>query len=85
ANFSHDTSIAYHCIFVQYSVNTLSALPHRPEGRCIPRDLVKEFSMARYLEQLRTSDQEIAPMEDWGEPKGSELGGPDDPTRFDKW
>jgi antitoxin MazE len=46
---------------------------------------VKVFSMARYLDQLRSGALEIAPMEDWGDPKGSELGGPDDPTRFDTW
>lgn len=47
---------------------------------------VKQFSMARYLEQLRAGKLELAPLEDQAdEPKGSESGGPDDPARDDKW
>jgi antitoxin MazE len=37
------------------------------------------------LQQLR--ENKLVPHEliDFGEPQGSEIGGPDDPTRLDKW
>jgi antitoxin MazE len=46
---------------------------------------IRRFSRERYLQQLREAKLEPHPLIDFGEPQGSELGGPDDPTRFDKW
>jgi antitoxin MazE len=50
-----------------------------------PHKAIRRFSRERYLQQLR--DRQLVPHEtiDFGEPQGSELGGSDDPTRFDKW
>lgn len=45
---------------------------------------IRRFSRERYLQQLR--EQNLTPHEtvDFGEPQGSEIGGPDDLSRFDK-
>jgi antitoxin MazE len=50
-----------------------------------PHSGIRRFSRERYLQQLR--EGRLTPHEeiDFGEPQGSEIGGPDDPTRFDKW
>lgn len=50
-----------------------------------PHAAIKRFSRERYLQQLR--EGKLVPHEkiDFGEPQGSEIGGPDDPARFDKW
>ncbi len=54
-----------------------------------PHTAIRRFSRERYLQQLRDQQQEPQreqhPLVDFGEPKGSEIGGPDDPTRFDQW
>jgi antitoxin MazE len=50
-----------------------------------PHTAIRRFSRERYLQQLRDEQQEPHPLVDFGEPKGSEIGGPDDPTRFDQW
>ncbi|WP_240160977.1 AbrB/MazE/SpoVT family DNA-binding domain-containing protein [Burkholderia sp. Ax-1719] len=54
-----------------------------------PHTAIRRFSRERYLQQLREEQQEPQrephPLVDFGEPKGSEIGGPDDPTRFDQW
>lgn len=49
-----------------------------------PHTAIRRFSRERYLQQLR--EQKLEPHEtiDFGEPQGSEIGGPDDPTRFDQ-
>ncbi|MFM0596056.1 MULTISPECIES: AbrB/MazE/SpoVT family DNA-binding domain-containing protein [Paraburkholderia] len=46
---------------------------------------IRRFSRERYLQQLRESKLVSHETIDFGEPQGSELGGPDDPARFDKW
>jgi antitoxin MazE len=45
----------------------------------------RRFSRERLLQQYR--EGKLVPHEeiDFGDPVGDELGGPDDPTRFDKW
>jgi len=50
-----------------------------------PHTAIRRFSRERYLQQLR--ENKLVPHEliDFGEPQGSEIGGPDDPTRLDKW
>ena len=50
-----------------------------------PHSAIRRFSRERYLQQLR--EGKLVPHEkiDFGEPQGAEIGGPDDPTRFDKW
>jgi antitoxin MazE len=50
-----------------------------------PHFAVRRFSRERYLQQLR--EAKLVPHEtiDFGEPQGSEIGGPEDPTQFDKW
>jgi antitoxin MazE len=50
-----------------------------------PHTAIRRFSRERYLQQLRESKLEQHPLVDFGEPQGSEIGGPDDPTRFDPW
>jgi antitoxin MazE len=55
---------------------TLTVRPHT----AIPR-----FSRERYLQQLRESKLAQHALVDFGEPQGSEFGGPDDPMRFDQW
>jgi antitoxin MazE len=51
---------------------------------CIrPHQGIKRFSRERYLQQLREARLEPHELVDFGEPQGSEVGGPDDPTRFD--
>lgn len=54
-----------------------------------PHTAIRRFSRERYLQQLRDQQQEPQreqhSLVDFGEPKGSEIGGPDDPTRFDQW
>ena len=50
-----------------------------------PHAAIRRFSRERYLQQLR--EGKLVPHDkiDFGEPQGSEIGGPDDPARFDKW
>jgi antitoxin MazE len=50
-----------------------------------PHTVIPRFSRERYLQQLRDSKLEPHDEIDFGEPQGSEIGGPDDPTRSDKW
>ncbi|WP_322048990.1 AbrB/MazE/SpoVT family DNA-binding domain-containing protein [Paraburkholderia sp. J67] len=58
-----------------------------------PHTAIRRFSRERYLQQLRDQQVEQSldqalephPLIDFGEPKGSEIGGPDDPARFDQW
>jgi antitoxin MazE len=47
-----------------------------------PHQGIKRFSRERYLQQLREARLEQHELVDFGEPQGSEPGGPDDPTRF---
>jgi antitoxin MazE len=61
---------------VQVEDGTVSIRPHAA---------IRRFSRERYLQQLRERQLEPHPLIDFGEPQGSELGGSDDPTRFDKW
>lgn len=63
-------------IEVDVEDGTLTVRPHT----AIPR-----FSRERYLQQLRERRLEQHPLASFGEPHGSELGGPEDPTRFDQW
>lgn len=46
---------------------------------------IRLFSMERYKRQLRERKLELHETIDWGEPRGTELSGPDDPTRNDQW
>jgi antitoxin MazE len=50
-----------------------------------PHTAIRRFSRERYLQQLREKRLEPHPLIDFGEPQGSEIGGPDDPTRSDTW
>jgi antitoxin MazE len=50
-----------------------------------PHTAIRRFSRERYLQQLREKRLAQHPLVDFGEPQGSEIGGPDDPTRFDPW
>jgi antitoxin MazE len=50
-----------------------------------PHTAIRRFSRERYLQQLREKRLAQHPLADFGEPQGSEIGGPDDPTRFDPW
>lgn len=50
-----------------------------------PHTAIRRFSRERYLQQLREKKLEQHPLIEFGEPQGSEIGGPDDPTRFDSW
>ncbi len=50
-----------------------------------PHTAIRRFSRERYLQQLREMKLESHPLIDFGEPQGSEIGGPDDLTRFDHW
>ncbi|MFP3568147.1 AbrB/MazE/SpoVT family DNA-binding domain-containing protein [Paraburkholderia sp. SIMBA_030] len=50
-----------------------------------PHTAIRRFSRERYLQQLRERTLEPHESVDFGEPQGSEIGGPDDPARFDKW
>lgn len=45
---------------------------------------IRRFSRERYLQQLRALKLEQHETVDFGEPQGSEIDGPDDPTRLDK-
>ncbi|MFY4704234.1 AbrB/MazE/SpoVT family DNA-binding domain-containing protein [Burkholderia glumae] len=49
-----------------------------------PHQGIKRFSRERYLQQLRDARLEPHELVDFGEPQGSEPGGPDDPTRLDQ-
>jgi antitoxin MazE len=49
-----------------------------------PHTAIRRFSRERYLQQLREQTLEPHETVDFGEPRGSEIGGPDDPTRFDE-
>lgn len=46
----------------------------------LPHTGIKRFSRERYLQQLREGKLAPHPIVDFGEPQGSEFGGPDDPT-----
>lgn len=50
-----------------------------------PHTAIRRFSLERLIQQHK--EGKLVPHEtiDWGDPVGSELGGPDDPTRDDKW
>jgi antitoxin MazE len=48
-----------------------------------PHTAIRRFSRERYLQQLREGKLVPHELVDFGEPQGSEIGGPDDPTRFD--
>ncbi|WP_322032907.1 AbrB/MazE/SpoVT family DNA-binding domain-containing protein [Paraburkholderia sp. J76] len=50
-----------------------------------PHTAIRRFSRERYLQQLRERKLEAHPLVDFGRPQGTEIGGPDDPTRFDLW
>ena len=50
-----------------------------------PHTAIRRFSRERYLQQLRERKLEQHPDIDFGQPQGSEIGGPDDPARFDQW
>jgi antitoxin MazE len=50
-----------------------------------PHTAIPRFSRERYLQQLRESKLEQQALIDFGQPQGSEVGGPDDPARFDQW
>ena len=50
-----------------------------------PHTAIRRFSRERYLQQLREKKLEAHPLIDFGQPQGTEIGGPDDPTRFDQW
>ncbi|WP_233271549.1 AbrB/MazE/SpoVT family DNA-binding domain-containing protein [Paraburkholderia acidiphila] len=50
-----------------------------------PHTAIRRFSRERYLQQLRERKLEPHPLIDFGQPQGTEIGGPDDPTRFDPW
>ncbi|MBR8351251.1 AbrB/MazE/SpoVT family DNA-binding domain-containing protein [Burkholderia cenocepacia] len=43
-----------------------------------PHSAIKRFSRERYLQQLREAKLEPHPVIDFGEPQGSEFGGPDE-------
>lgn len=49
-----------------------------------PHTAIRRFSRERYLQQLREQKLEAHEDIDFGEPQGSEIGGPEDPTRFDQ-
>lgn len=52
-------------------------------GRLVLEALEERFSLAGYLEFLETVKPEDAPPTiDWGEPQGTEVGGPDDPGEW---
>ena len=46
---------------------------------------IRRFSRERYMRQLHEGKLVQQPLIDFGEPQGVEFGGPDDPTRFDRW
>ncbi|MEN2470944.1 MULTISPECIES: AbrB/MazE/SpoVT family DNA-binding domain-containing protein [Burkholderia] len=46
----------------------------------LPHVGVKRFSRERYLQQLRDRKLEPHPILDFGDPQGTEFGGPDDST-----
>lgn len=46
---------------------------------------IRRFSRERYLRQLHERKLEQHPLADFGAAQGVEFGGPDDPTRFDRW
>ncbi|WP_322009576.1 AbrB/MazE/SpoVT family DNA-binding domain-containing protein [Paraburkholderia sp. J12] len=50
-----------------------------------PRTAIRRFSRERYLQQLRANRLARHPLIDFGDPQGAEIGGPDDPARFDRW
>lgn len=50
-----------------------------------PHTAIRRFSRERYLQQLRERQLAPHPLVDFGPPQGSEIGGPDDPARFDQW
>jgi antitoxin MazE len=50
-----------------------------------PHTAIRRFSRERYLQQLRAQRLEQHPLIGFGDPQGSEIGGSDDPTRFDQW
>lgn len=45
---------------------------------------IRRFSRERLIQQLREGNLQCHEEIDFGEPRGSEIGGPDDPARFDK-
>jgi antitoxin MazE len=45
-----------------------------------PHTAIRRFSRERYLQQLRERSLNTHPTVDFGEPQGSEIGGPDDPS-----
>lgn len=50
-----------------------------------PHTAIRRFSRERYLRQLHEKKLEQQPLIGFGEPRGFEFGGPDDPARFDQW
>ena len=50
-----------------------------------PHTAIPRFSRERLIQQFK--EGKLVPHEeiDYGDPVGDELGGPDDPTRFEKW
>ena len=53
---------------------------HVVDGKVLirPHGAIKRFSRERYLQQLREAKLEPHPIIDFGEPQGSEFGGPDE-------
>ena len=49
-----------------------------------PHTSIRRFSRERFIQQLREGKLQKHEEIDFGEPQGSEIGGPEDPTRFDK-
>jgi antitoxin MazE len=50
-----------------------------------PHSGIRRFSRERLIQQLREGKLQRHEGIDFGEPQGSEICGPEDPTRFDKW
>jgi len=46
---------------------------------------IPRFSRERLIQQHKEGKLVQHEMIDFGDPVGDELGGPDDPTHFDKW
>ncbi|ADG14260.1 AbrB/MazE/SpoVT family DNA-binding domain-containing protein [Paraburkholderia sp. JPY432] len=49
-----------------------------------PHASIGRFSRERLIQQYREGKLQPHEEIDFGEPQGTELGGPDDPTQFDK-
>jgi antitoxin MazE len=50
-----------------------------------PHTGIRRFSRERLIQQYREGKLQQHELVDFGEPQGTEIGGPDDPTRLDKW